>query len=448
MASHGLTRMAKRMLDRLDKAGVREDVQDHEGQIFIWKRENFKQAMLRHTTPEIVEELVDLWRAGLITTDRKVMKGKQRKRLLQAKAKVKALSMDEYDPSKHELYAVYKYITVETIKRNVGAKFNQLTGKDSGLVTGKITKGQKAKEARGTHIGHGEFGHAVSTTKVLGAEAVMRTKTMQTKFGSDPAYKKLESHLIKYKETMGIDLEVEHHQEVTARGKLSKKYTAILSSQEAGDNMLDALPEREALQQLRDSIEADYKELLHEKGSDSLFESIESVVVMGNLTSSPKVRRTKGAKPKKQSKSRANAKRKSTTSVQREIQIVSGAGAIAPKGTKKKPKRSRTSNALQMIGVLNKELPTTVRKNMGPPSLENRTGRFADSIEVVDITQTQKGFPSIGYTYQKDPYQVFEDGTGQPPWANGNRDPRSIIDKSIREIAAQFAIGRFYTRRL
>ncbi len=85
---------------------------------------------------------------------------------------------------------------------------------------------------------------------------------------------------------------------------------------------------------------------------------------------------------------------------------------------------------------------------MGPPSLENRTGRFADSIEVVDITQTQKGFPSIGYTYQKDPYQVFEDGTGQPPWANGNRDPRSIIDKSIREIAAQFAIGRFYTRRV
>jgi len=28
------------------------------------------------------------------------------------------------------------------------------------------------------------------------------------------------------------------------------------------------------------------------------------------------------------------------------------------------------------------------------------------------------------------------------------RDPRRLIDKSIREIAAQFAIGRFYTRRL
>ena len=85
---------------------------------------------------------------------------------------------------------------------------------------------------------------------------------------------------------------------------------------------------------------------------------------------------------------------------------------------------------------------------MDPPALENKTGRFADSVKVTDIAQTPQGYPSIGYTYRKDPYQVFEDGVGAPPWANGQRDPRELIDKSIREIAIGYAIGRFYTRRL
>ena len=84
---------------------------------------------------------------------------------------------------------------------------------------------------------------------------------------------------------------------------------------------------------------------------------------------------------------------------------------------------------------------------MKEPSLVNRSGRFAESVKVTEIAQTPKGFPSIGYTYQRNPYQVFEEGSGGE-WANGDRDPRDLIDKSIREIAAQFAIGRFYTRRV
>ena len=107
-----------------------------------------------------------------------------------------------------------------------------------------------------------------------------------------------------------------------------------------------------------------------------------------------------------------------------------------------------SSSPLALLGVLNQKLPETVRKNMNSPALVNRTGRFADSVKVVDMNQTPQGFPSIGYTYQRNPYEVFEDGNGSAPWANGNRDPRQLIDKSIREIAVQFAIGRFYTRRL
>ena len=97
--------------------------------------------------------------------------------------------------------------------------------------------------------------------------------------------------------------------------------------------------------------------------------------------------------------------------------------------------------------MINKELPKTVRDNMNEPRLVNRTGRFAASVRVTDIVQTPKGFPSIGYTYRRDPYQVFEEGsTGA--WSNGQRDPRQLIDTSIREIATKMAIGRFYTRRV
>ena len=39
-------------------------------------------------------------------------------------------------------------------------------------------------------------------------------------------------------------------------------------------------------------------------------------------------------------------------------------------------------------------------------------------------------------------------GTGKAPWASPQRDPRRLIDQSIREVAAGLALGRFYTRRL
>lgn len=108
---------------------------------------------------------------------------------------------------------------------------------------------------------------------------------------------------------------------------------------------------------------------------------------------------------------------------------------------------SSASNMLQMIGLINKELPGVVRKNMVAPRLQNQTGRFANSVKVTEVIQTPQGFPSVGYTYQRRPYEVFEEGSSGN-WADGNRDPRDLIDGSIREIAAKMAIGRFYTRRV
>ena len=77
---------------------------------------------------------------------------------------------------------------------------------------------------------------------------------------------------------------------------------------------------------------------------------------------------------------------------------------------------------------------------MGAPALTNRTGRFASSVRATDMAMTARGFPSFGYTYQRDPYGTFEQDTSY--------DPRKLIDRSMREIAAEYAIGRFYTRRV
>jgi len=111
-------------------------------------------------------------------------------------------------------------------------------------------------------------------------------------------------------------------------------------------------------------------------------------------------------------------------------------------------KRESQTSPIQLAGLINQKLPATVAKNMGPPGLENVTGRFAASAKITDVTQTTKGFPSFGYTYEKNPYQVFEMGQGTPPWATPDRDPRNVINRSIREIAAEMAIGRFFTRRV
>lgn len=117
-----------------------------------------------------------------------------------------------------------------------------------------------------------------------------------------------------------------------------------------------------------------------------------------------------------------------------------------PLGRKTKAKQSAISFA-NIIGVINAQLPAQVIKNMGPPALENRTGRFASSVRAMEVMTTKQGYPSVGYTYQKNPYQVFESTSGSR-FASTQRDPRVIIDKSIREIMAKYLVGRLYTRRV
>jgi len=183
-----------------------------------------------------------------------------------------------------------------------------------------------------------------------------------------------------------------------------------------------------------------------EEGSDSRLTLIEKEIVENIIPKkATKVTRKKKGKPKR-------SKVKNAKSTGTKVKAIAGAQFkdTTTATTKKMPKTKKGvgSAPLQLLSIVNNKLPETVRKNMQEPALVNRTGRFANSVKVTDISATQKGFPSIGYTYDRDNYGQYEASSGSTSYSDPDRDPRVLIDKSIREIAAGLAIGRFFTRRI
>lgn len=94
--------------------------------------------------------------------------------------------------------------------------------------------------------------------------------------------------------------------------------------------------------------------------------------------------------------------------------------------------------------ILNLSLREQIEKNMGTGDrkdvLNYRTGRFADSVKITGISQSREGMITAFYTYMKNPYATFSAG-GRQEYPK-TRDPKLLISKSIREIAAQQAYNR------
>ena len=147
---------------------------------------------------------------------------------------------------------------------------------------------------------------------------------------------------------------------------------------------------------------------------------------------------SKGPKKKTSSRQAQRGRRKSYGAVK--------AGVTSKQGTTKTTNQPGiASKPLALVQEINRRLPAEIVKNMEAPGLINRTERFASSVKILDVIQTPKGYPSFGYTYLKYPYQTFEPGQKQ---GSVDRDPRRLIDRTIREIAAEYAVGRLFTRRL
>lgn len=305
------------------------------------------------------------------------------------------------------------------------------------------TKGGKTREAAGREIqlGHVEGKSVVESFIRDAFEQVLLSEDTYTDAGDASR----EADIKKQMQALGIDITIIKDSRINT-------YTVELEAEK--DNREGGAQLKAKKAKLQSQIKLALKKLggiENLKGSDSVKEKLikktrrEVVEPFKKLSEATVI-----AKDLKSKDTRSSAQKKAkvrTTKAKRSSQRA-GKKALPPQLKAKRQKaKSAASQPLQLLGILNKQLPDTIRKNMREPALVNRTGTFADSVKVVDVIQTPKGYPSYGYTYKRDPYEVFEEGS-KGNWANGNRDPRDLIDKSIREIAAEFAMGRFYTRRL
>lgn len=143
-------------------------------------------------------------------------------------------------------------------------------------------------------------------------------------------------------------------------------------------------------------------------------------------------------------------KGKPTTNTKKSVKIPGNIKKIVTKAIKSIPVKSPVTRNLQgqfyslanLQMLINTHLQDVVSANMGDEGypggqrriLNYRTGRFAASVKVERLSQSREGAISAFYNYMRYPYQTFEPGfkMGSPK----TRDPKLLIAKSIREIAA------------
>lgn len=146
-------------------------------------------------------------------------------------------------------------------------------------------------------------------------------------------------------------------------------------------------------------------------------------------------------------KSKKPVKVTASEKIKRKRQRLSGfavSGQIQKQGVKRNRGDQELTDTTTTRAFINSRLQEQVIKNMGRPALINRTGRFAGSATVVNAVPLTDGGIQMDYTYQKNPYEVFEQGGGYSPMY----DPRGIIEKSIRELASARLATKFTLRRV
>ena len=98
--------------------------------------------------------------------------------------------------------------------------------------------------------------------------------------------------------------------------------------------------------------------------------------------------------------------------------------------------------AMETRAFVQSRLTKQVQSNMGRPALQNQTGRFAESVQLVNVMPQGNQF-HMDYTYD-DRYRGFELGRQYP----AGYDPRTLIERSIRDLAAAKLETKFTLRRV
>jgi hypothetical protein len=148
---------------------------------------------------------------------------------------------------------------------------------------------------------------------------------------------------------------------------------------------------------------------------------------------------------KYKSKSKQTTTSKDTISKQAISGIVKGKAKLPslPKPKTQPPKASAV-NLLKLTTLINSQLQDVISANMGDGDSRNvlnyRTGRFASTVKVENLSSSREGMITAFYSYMKNPYATFSTGGRQS--TPKSRDPKLLISKSIREIAQQIVTNK------
>ena len=179
-----------------------------------------------------------------------------------------------------------------------------------------------------------------------------------------------------------------------------------------------------------------------------------SKLVRGQRTKSAKVK-SKSQLTKKGKKSNIPARlgkhlvRETSADLARGIAVLDAKIGSAKKKRKTGREAGDKQRDLNLLRTkINARLGAAVRRNMGRPALNNRTGRFSDSVILLNLYQRGETQVAGDYTYLLSPYETFEN-TGERQWPTGY-NPNPLIKTSIRETAEAVAEDRFtfYLRRV
>lgn len=106
--------------------------------------------------------------------------------------------------------------------------------------------------------------------------------------------------------------------------------------------------------------------------------------------------------------------------------------------------RNTRTPLIDLEAILRARINKQVMDNMGQGSdtrvLNYRSGRFSSSVEIDRLSESRQGLISVFYKYMKNPYATFSEG-GRQEFPR-SRDPKALISKSIREIAAPIVGNR------
>lgn len=455
MSSSDLKKAVKRGLFKIEKdQKQREKLNKVQGQLFIFSFQEFIDAVTLELKAASVKNAVAeakklekqfstlLSAAGLPGVSTRKRNEMMRLKESILRGELPAPVYGKISNSTHKIFLIKSYRQVSDIKSTVGKALEEATGVDRGVVTGIQRAGSQREDLKGLQLGHGEYGAAVSGTRILAAEQLLGSASGGALNAADKrVFTDLKKKIQNYKETIGVIAELEATTVVNSKGNFKASFIPILSGQLAKENQEDAVKEQELLKDMEVAF-TQAIDILNQKGSRSNKEAIEDTLI-SNFTNRKGVTYKGSAKPtKKVNKKSSSGKVKKEYKNNTKVSIA--AGAAVPETKSSRSTSTSSSVPFAMISVFNKELPQTLQKNMNSPRLNYITGRFADSVSVTNVISTAKGYPSFSYTYDKYPYQTFEPGYRQ---GSQDRDPRRLIDTSMREIAAKYALGRFFTRR-